>query len=73
MWSSSYALRAGIPLPLGPANLLKSVIQQLLNTGKSQVFHSSPQDSVTAQNSTHVLYSEKSVSGEQGLSSFSRL
>lgn len=45
------------------------VLQHLLNTTEYQVFHTLPQDSVTAQNSPHVLYSEKSVTEEQGLDS----
>lgn len=57
-----------IPLPLGPANLKSLCAQQLLNPTKYLVFHIPPQDLVT-QNSSHVLYSEKSATAEQGLSS----
>lgn len=64
-----YASCGEIPLPLD-LQIFSSlyVLQQLFNTTKSQVFHAPPQDSVT-QNSAHVLYSEKSVTGEQGLKS----
>lgn len=45
------------------------VLQQLHNTRKYHMFHTPPQDLVAAQNSFHMLYSEKSVTGEQGLHS----
>lgn len=45
------------------------VLQQLHNTTKYQVFHTPPQDLVAAENPTHVLYSEKSVTAGQGLCS----
>lgn len=70
MWSSSLPPVEGF-FCLLDLQIFSSlcVLQQLHNTTKYQVFHTPPQDLVTAQNSTHVLYSEKSVTGEQGLCS----
>ena len=70
VWSSSTPPVEGL-LCLLDLQMFSSlyVLQQLHNTTKYQVFHSPSQDLVTAQNSTHVLDGEKSVTGEQGLCS----